>query len=96
MDNFAYLAASGLCIGAIACLSGQKTARLGNTLGLMGVGTGIATTLGSMGADPAVYGQVLGESPVPYLLFTAEENSIPHLRMLSWRRDLDVFQAVGD
>lgn len=32
MDNFAYLAASALCIGAIACLASQKTARLGNIL----------------------------------------------------------------
>ncbi|GAB4817580.1 hypothetical protein N2152v2_004626 [Parachlorella kessleri] len=59
MDNFSYLAASGLCIGAIACLASQKTARLGNTLGLIGVGTGIVTTLGNMGVEPAVYGQVL-------------------------------------
>ena len=32
MDSFAYLVASGLCIGAIACLASQKTARLGNIL----------------------------------------------------------------
>lgn len=29
MDSFAYLAASALCIAAIACLASQKTARLG-------------------------------------------------------------------
>ena len=29
MQSSAYLAASGLCIGAIACLAQQKTARLG-------------------------------------------------------------------
>lgn len=29
MESLTYLAASGLCIGAIASLSNQKTARLG-------------------------------------------------------------------
>jgi len=29
MESLTYLAASGLCIGAIACLANQKTARLG-------------------------------------------------------------------
>lgn len=60
MQNTAYLAASGLCIGSIACLANQKTARLGNTLGLIGVGTGLAATLGGMASDPATTAQVLG------------------------------------
>lgn len=34
----AYLASSGLCIAAIACLANQSTARTGNALGLVGVG----------------------------------------------------------
>ena len=29
MESLTYLAASGLCIGAIGCLANQKTARLG-------------------------------------------------------------------
>ncbi|KAK9824598.1 hypothetical protein WJX72_011597 [[Myrmecia] bisecta] len=60
MTNMAYLASSGLCIGAIACLSQQSTARLGNTLGLMGVSGGIAATLGAIAGSPALYGQILG------------------------------------
>ena len=56
----AYLASSGLCIGAIGCLSSQKTARLGNTLGLLGVGGGVAACLGAMGGDPALLAQTLG------------------------------------
>lgn len=60
VQNTAYLAASGLCIGSIACLAQQKTARLGNALGLMGVGTGLVATLGGMNADAATYAQVLG------------------------------------
>lgn len=51
---------SGLCIGSIACLAQQKTARLGNALGMVGVGTGIATALGSLSASPALYAQMLG------------------------------------
>ncbi len=58
----AYLASSGLCIGAIGCLSSQKTARLGNTLGLLGVGGGVAACLGAMGGDPALLAQTVGAS----------------------------------
>lgn len=57
-QSSAYLAASGLCIGSIACLAQQSTARLGNTLGLMGVGTGLAATMGSIVTDPATTAQV--------------------------------------
>lgn len=60
MTNMAYLASSGLCIGAIACLSNQKTARTGNALGLMGVTGGIAATLGAIGGDVPLYGQIAG------------------------------------
>ncbi len=45
MANMAYLAASTACIGSIACLAQQKTARLGNALGMMGVTSGVAATL---------------------------------------------------
>jgi NAD(P) transhydrogenase len=63
MESLTYLGAGGLCIAAIACLSHQKTARLGNSLGLIGVGTGLAATLGAVAqssGDPAVLAQVLG------------------------------------
>lgn len=40
MESLSYLGSGGLCIAAIACLSNQSTARLGNALGLIGVGTG--------------------------------------------------------
>lgn len=63
MTNMAYLASSGLCIGAIACLSNQKTARTGNALGLMGVGGGIAATLGAIGGTAPLYGQIIGTPP---------------------------------
>lgn len=61
MISMAYLASSGLCIGAIGCLANQKTARTGNALGLMGVAGGIAATLGAVGGDAPLYGQIVGE-----------------------------------
>jgi hypothetical protein len=61
ITNMAYLASSGLCIAAIGCLSQQSTARVGNALGIVGVSGGIAATLGSITASPAVVAQILGE-----------------------------------
>jgi NAD(P) transhydrogenase len=62
MTSTAYLAASGLCIGSIACLSQQSTARLGNALGLVGVSTGLAATLfggSAAGSDLGTLTQVI-------------------------------------
>lgn len=60
MESTAYLAAAGLCIGSIACLANQKTARLGNALGMIGVGTGLVATMGAIHADPGTAAQILG------------------------------------
>ena len=63
MTSAAYLASSAMCIAAIGCLANQSSARMGNALGAVGVGTGLATTLmGSMapGVGLGVYVQVLG------------------------------------
>ena len=46
VHNMAYLAASLCCVGALTGLSSQKTSRVGNTLGMIGVATGIGATLG--------------------------------------------------
>lgn len=46
--QMAYLAASLCCVGALAGLSNQKTCRLGNTLGMIGVSGGIAATVGHL------------------------------------------------
>ncbi|GLC33858.1 hypothetical protein PLESTB_000811600 [Pleodorina starrii] len=59
LTSAAYLTSSALCIAAIACLANQASARTGNALGMAGVGTGIATTLGIMHAPLSVYAQVL-------------------------------------
>ncbi|ETO15300.1 hypothetical protein RFI_04497 [Reticulomyxa filosa] len=43
-----YLAGALGCIGGIAGLSKQSTARVGNALGMLGVGTGLCATVGSL------------------------------------------------
>ena len=51
---------SGLgCIGGIAALSSQETARAGVTIGSGAVGLGVLAALGSMDCSGAVYGQLL-------------------------------------
>lgn len=60
MANMAYLASSVACISSIACLSQQKTARLGNALGVMGVTGGIATALAATPTTIPLLGQMLG------------------------------------
>ncbi|XP_059154952.1 NAD(P) transhydrogenase, mitochondrial-like [Physella acuta] len=46
IHQMAYLAASLCCVGALTGLSSQSTSRLGNTLGIIGVTSGVAATLG--------------------------------------------------
>ncbi|CAM9196880.1 unnamed protein product [Ectocarpus fasciculatus] len=47
------------CVGGIACLSSQQTARLGIYVGMSGIGTGLAATLAYMQPDSlATYGQL--------------------------------------
>eukprot|EP00918_Siedleckia_nematoides_P015559 GHVU01033716.1.p1 GENE.GHVU01033716.1~~GHVU01033716.1.p1 ORF type:complete len:1038 (+),score=210.28 GHVU01033716.1:562-3675(+) len=55
MEPAAFLAASLCCIGGIGGLASQQTARLGNALGMMGVGTGVAATMGLMSMTPATF-----------------------------------------
>ncbi|PAV83895.1 hypothetical protein WR25_25294 [Diploscapter pachys] len=49
--SLAYLGASLCCVGALAGLSSQTTARVGNALGMTGVAGGIAATLGMLNPD---------------------------------------------
>lgn len=46
------------CVGALAGLSNQSTARLGNALGMMGVAGGIAATLGFLKPTPELLAQM--------------------------------------
>lgn len=53
-----YLGSGLFCVGALAGLSNQKTARLGNALGMMGVTGGIAATLGALQPSPELLAQM--------------------------------------
>mmetsp|Transcript_19982 Transcript_19982/g.35616 ORF Transcript_19982/g.35616 Transcript_19982/m.35616 type:complete len:1034 (-) Transcript_19982:32-3133(-) len=48
LDALSYLIASMFCIMSISHLSEQHTARMGNTLGVCGVGIGVITTLATL------------------------------------------------
>ena len=56
--QMAFLASSVCCVGAIGSLASQSTARMGNMLGIVGVGTGIAATLASVAPSPALLTQM--------------------------------------
>jgi len=56
--QIAYLASSIFCILALGSLSSQSTARVGNAMGMIGVGTGIAATLGALDFVPGLYTQM--------------------------------------
>merc|ERR1712012_25442 len=48
VHTMGYLGSSLCCVGALAGLSSQPTARLGNALGMIGVTGGVTATLGSL------------------------------------------------
>ncbi|RMZ80309.1 hypothetical protein DV738_g2808, partial [Chaetothyriales sp. CBS 135597] len=52
-----YLVSSLLCISSISGLASQATARQGNLLGILGVGSGVLASLAAVGFSPAVLTQ---------------------------------------
>merc|ERR1719400_975464 len=60
VHQMAYLSSGLCCIGALGGLSAQPTARLGNALGIIGVSSGIAATLGIVQPNPEVLAQMAG------------------------------------
>lgn len=58
VHQLASLASSLCCVGALAGLSSQKSSRLGNNLGMIGVTGGIASTLGYMAPNHEVLAQM--------------------------------------
>ncbi|KAM8961692.1 NAD(P) transhydrogenase, mitochondrial [Pelodytes ibericus] len=60
IEQMIYLGSGLCCVGALAGLSTQGTARLGNTLGMMGVAGGIAATLGALKPNPELLAQMSG------------------------------------
>lgn len=59
IHQMAYLGSSLCCVGALAGLSSQKTSRLGNALGMVGVSGAVAATLGSLTPSTEVLTQML-------------------------------------
>ncbi|MEE6458172.1 hypothetical protein FKM82_000194 [Ascaphus truei] len=60
IEQMMYLGSGLCCVGALAGLSTQRTARLGNTLGMMGVAGGIAAILGALKPTPDLLAQMSG------------------------------------
>merc|ERR1712055_1158996 len=60
IHQMGYLASGLCCIGALGGLSAQPTARLGNALGMIGVSSGVAATLGLLQPAPEVLAQMIG------------------------------------
>jgi H+-translocating NAD(P) transhydrogenase len=58
MTQMAYLVSGLCCIGGIGGLASQTTSRLGNAMGIVGVTTGLAATLGAISGSPALYTQI--------------------------------------
>lgn len=52
-----YLTSSILCIGSLSGLASQTTARQGNVLGMLGVGSGFLVSLAAVGFSPEVLAQ---------------------------------------
>ncbi|KAF9227694.1 PNTB-domain-containing protein [Gyrodon lividus] len=59
-----YLTSSVLCIGSLSGLSSQATARQGNALGILGVGSGILSSLLAVGFPPELLAQFAGVAAV--------------------------------
>ncbi|GAB0133689.1 hypothetical protein EsDP_00002089 [Epichloe bromicola] len=55
-----YLISTVLCIGSLSGLSSQATARMGNMLGILGVGSGVLASLLAVGFSPEVLTQFAG------------------------------------
>jgi len=70
VHQMAYLTSGLCCIGALGGLSAQPTARLGNALGIIGVSSGIAATLGLLQPNPEVLTQMAGTAGIGAVLGT--------------------------
>ncbi|KAJ6669922.1 hypothetical protein lerEdw1_000471 [Lerista edwardsae] len=60
IEQMMYLGSGLCCVGALAGLSTQGTARLGNALGMIGVAGGLAATLGGLKPSPELLAQMSG------------------------------------
>ncbi|XP_064421966.1 NAD(P) transhydrogenase, mitochondrial [Latimeria chalumnae] len=58
IEQMMYLGSGLCCVGALAGLSAQGTSRLGNALGMIGVASGLAATLGALKPSPELLSQM--------------------------------------
>ncbi|KAJ7111533.1 NAD(P) transhydrogenase beta subunit-domain-containing protein [Mycena crocata] len=65
-----YLTSSVLCIGSLSGLASQSTARQGNSLGMLGVGSGILASLAAVGFPTPVLMQFAGVAGIGGLIGT--------------------------
>lgn len=65
-----YLTSSVLCIGSLSGLGSQVTARQGNALGILGVLSGVLSSLGAVGFSPEVIAQFGGVAAIGGILGT--------------------------
>jgi NAD(P) transhydrogenase len=63
-----YLVSSVLCISSISGLASQATARMGNMLGILGVGSGVLASLLAVGFSPEVLAQFGGLAAIGSIL----------------------------
>ena len=63
-----YMVSSVLCITSISSLASQATARMGNTLGMLGVGSGVLASLLAAGFSPEVLTQFGGLAAIGGIL----------------------------
>jgi NAD(P) transhydrogenase len=64
-----------LIIGSLSGLASQATARQGNMLGILGVGSGILASLAAVGFAPAVLAQFAGVAGIGGIIGTISETS---------------------
>uniref|UniRef100_A0A4W3K0F9 NAD(P) transhydrogenase, mitochondrial n=1 Tax=Callorhinchus milii TaxID=7868 RepID=A0A4W3K0F9_CALMI len=60
LEQMMYLGSGLCCVGALAGLSAQKSSRLGNALGMIGVASGLVATLGGIKPSPELLAQMCG------------------------------------
>lgn len=77
-----YLGSGLCCVGALAGLSNQKTARLGNALGMIGVFGGVAATLGALKPSPELLAQMSAAMAVGGTAGECWTPRVAHLRSL--------------
>lgn len=63
-----YLTSSVLCIASLSGLGSQTTARQGNALGILGVGSGVLASLGAVGFPSEVIAQFAGVAAIGGLI----------------------------